>query len=267
MNEAFASLDVQRKGVLSSREFRPGASSPAFAFAWPSRSTQEHSTHAAHSKRRYAEMTGYDGGRRGTGNNMNAATESWKLWVCLGDEAWPELYEELCQENGWQSEVGVSHEEFEAGHVLTSLVHPGLGLAFPRLSSETSPTLRRMSCSRQLSARVASSSPSTHLCERHALRDLVFELRLRQDVALRRFRSAVHRPGSENFFRERERFIQNRVVWLLRYNGSAQLVCNETQYPCLLGEGRPSLNLHSSSWWNGPSTGKTQNHRFELNPH
>ena len=44
------------------------------------------------SRRRYAELTGYDG----------------------GDEGWPLLYSELCQEYGWQSGAGVTREQFAA---------------------------------------------------------------------------------------------------------------------------------------------------------
>ncbi|CAE7025239.1 unnamed protein product [Symbiodinium sp. KB8] len=61
VKEAFASLDVRRNAVLGSREFR-----------------------------RYAEMTGYDG----------------------GEESWPELYKELCDDYGWQPGAGVTLEQF-----------------------------------------------------------------------------------------------------------------------------------------------------------
>ncbi|CAK9003155.1 unnamed protein product [Durusdinium trenchii] len=111
VNEAFASLDVRRQDLLGSREFR-----------------------------RYAELTGYDG----------------------GDEFWDEQYEELCRDYNWDPDAGVTKEEF---------------IAF--LGDEA-------------------NSPDEEL------RELVLELRLRQDVAARRFRSAVR-----------------RVAWMLRYAGLA----------------------------------------------
>eukprot|EP00435_Cladocopium_sp_Y103_P019468 s2652_g4.t1 len=102
INEAFTSLDVLRKNSLGSREFR-----------------------------RYAELTGYDG----------------------GDEFWDEQYQELCEDYGWTPDDFIGDE-----------------------------------------------SNSTD----EELRELVSELRLRQDVAARRFRSAVR-----------------RIMWMLRYAGFA----------------------------------------------
>eukprot|EP00439_Symbiodinium_sp_Y106_P065657 s162_g10.t1 len=110
VKEAFASLDVRRNAVLGSREFR-----------------------------RYAEMTGYDG----------------------GEESWPELYRELCDDYGWQPGAGVTLEQFTVF--------------------------------------IGDESHSSD----DELQELVLELRLQQDAALRRFRSAVY-----------------RVLWSLRYNGS-----------------------------------------------
>ncbi|CAE7444576.1 unnamed protein product [Symbiodinium natans] len=101
VNEAFVSLDVKRTAVLGSREFR-----------------------------RYAELTGYDG----------------------GDEGWPLLYSELCQEYGWQSGAGVTREQFAVF-----------------IGDE-------------------SHSPDDELQRLAQSPELVLELRLRQDVALRRFR-------------------------------------------------------------------------------
>lgn len=111
INEAFTSLDVLRKNLLGSREFR-----------------------------RYAELTGYDG----------------------GDEFWDEQYQELCEDYGWTPDVGVNKEQF---------------IDF-----------------------IGDESNSTD----EELRELVSELRLRQDVAARRFRSAVR-----------------RIMWMLRYAGFA----------------------------------------------
>ncbi|CAK8992285.1 Uncharacterized protein SCF082_LOCUS3046 [Durusdinium trenchii] len=109
VNEAFASLDVRRQDLLGSREFR-----------------------------RYAELTGYDG----------------------GDEFWDEQYEELCRDYNWDPDAGVTKEEF---------------IAF--LGDEA-------------------NSPDEEL------RELVLELRLRQDVAARRFRSAVRRIAKGDYTRE-----------------------------------------------------------------